>query len=114
MSQPLLTEDQLEKAAKDNLEIYLRSFTQITEEKTVSKRSMARVISIGLTEGLTSNQKKPNGFVENTLVELIKKMQDCAFALKAIQLQKEAKKMEENEQMLSKETALLPKGDLNE
>jgi hypothetical protein len=109
----LLTTEQLEKAAKDNLEIYLRSFNQITEERTVSKRSMARVIAIGLTEGLTDSSKKPNGFVENTLVELVKKMQDCTFALKAIQLEKEAKKMQEQEEMLAK-AAVLPKGDLND
>ena len=112
---PMVTTDQLKEAAQKNLNIYVKNFRDILNDNKISANGMARVLEVGLSRGYGNVTKKPDGLVEKTLVHLIEQMQDCVFALRAIEIDDESKKMEEQAKLLEQEkTAELPKGDLNE
>ena len=111
---PIVTQDQLKEAAEKNLKIYLKNFKDILNDNKVSVNGMSRVLEVGLTGHYGNSTKKPDGLVEKTLVHLIQQMQDCVFALRAIEIDVEGKKLDEQSKLMEEKTAELPKGDLND
>lgn len=100
MSQNSITKEQLKDSAQAELEKYHKALLQLMDRPDIKKKQVVRGLSVGLTQGLVSNLKQPMNLAEETISNIVYRMTDCIFALKAIKIDEEQKEQEEtsNEQ----------------